>query len=522
MATYGGSRAKDIISGISGVLTADDEVMLLNGLLALGYDPAKVQAFSDRDPSRRFLGDAVTRALNSGISEDEIRKAIAFDQVARTEHDPVKRVQGLAQALGLDMGKVTEAANRNGGTPDAWINAVNQVGLPARVAGSQARTGSDTALQTFNAYARSQQATFIGKGDTRQAPGSTGGGVPAGTPYVYRGDIKLPGAGTPGAPGATAAAATGRAGGAGGRGGGGGGGAAAVDTTPKLAPGASPDEAMAFIREHYGYGAWIAEQKPVWDVLVAAAKDGHWSDARLSGALMATDFFKTHTGKTVAWLNTKANDPAEANAKIDQTLNTVISKAQTLGMDLDPGRARQIAEDSNMFGWDDTQLTRAVGHEYHYNPTMAQKGVAKQLRDTARLYGVPMTDAGLDDWGRRVGAGDSSADDFRTTMINQAKSLFPTLAPDLDRGSTVKDIFDPYAKLAANTLGVDESTIDLLDPKWQRPLQSSDGKNPTRMSTFDWQRTLRTDSAYGFDTTDNARQEAADFAHRLRVGFGLA
>lgn len=517
MATYGSGRAQNIIAGISGALTADDEVMLLNGLLALGYDPGKVQSFSDRDPSRRYLGDAVTRALNSGISEDEIRKAIAFDQVARTEHDPVKRVQGLAQALGLDMGKVTEAANRNGGTPDAWINAVNQVGLPARVAGSQARTGSDTALQTFNAYARSQQATFIGKGDTRQAPGAGGGGVPAGTPYVYRGDIKLPGAGTPGAPGATAAAATGRGGGAGGGGGGGGGGF--VDTTPRLAPNASPDEAMAFIRENYGYGAWIFDQPEVRNVLIAAAKDGHWSAGRLKGALEATDFFKTHDGHVITWLNT---DPASQKYAVEQTLNTVMSKAQTLGMDIDPGRARQIAADSNMYGWDDVQLTKAVGHEYHYNPTMAQKGIAKQLRDTAKLYGVPMTDGGLDDWGRRVGAGDASADDFKSTMINQAKSLFPTLSADLDRGATVKDIFDPYAKLAANTLGVDESTIDLLDPKWQRPLQSSDGKNPTRMSTFDWFRTLRTDSAYGFDTTDNARQEAADFAHKLRQGFGLA
>lgn len=297
---------------------------------------------------------------------------------------------------------------------------------------------------------------------------------------------------------------------------------AAVDTTPKLAPNASQADALQFIREHYGYGAWIFEHPDVAGVLTAAAKDGHWSDARLQGALGATDFFKQNTGTTIAWMNTETNDPATAKSLVDQEVNTVTTKAQAIGLDLDPDRARQIATDAKRFGWDDTQLTQAVGHEYHYNPTMAQKGIAKQITDTARLYGVPMTDAGLDEWGRKVASGDATADDFKVTMINQAKSLFPTLAADLDRGATVKDIFDPYAKLAATTLGVDANTIDILDPKWQRPLQSSDGKNPTRMSTYDWSKTLRTDATYGWDTTDNARQEAAGFAHKIREGFGLA
>src|SRR2546430_15001266 len=112
--SYGNAKARDIIGRISGVLTSADEVQLLTGLLALGYDPAQVQGLSDRDPSRRFLGDAVTRALDNGVSEADIRRAISFDQVARTEHDPVRRVQGLAQALGVDMGKVSAIANRNG------------------------------------------------------------------------------------------------------------------------------------------------------------------------------------------------------------------------------------------------------------------------------------------------------------------------------------------------------------------------------------------------------------------------
>lgn len=491
-----------------------DEVQVLNGLIALGYDPAQVASFSDADPNRKFLGDAITRAMRAGIREADIQKALAYNDVAVRYHDPSVRAQELARALGLDMGKISQRAVQLAGQggraqpgADQWIQAVNEVG----------GLKGQAAVDAFGSYARSEQATYIGKGEVRQ--GMPPPGAPAPT-ADHEGQAGLARATTPaptpaaaaGQPAARSAtpAATGRGAAAGGGG---------VDTTVRLAPNASPDEAMAFIREHYGYSAWIFEHPDVRDVLLAAAKDGHWSAGRLKGALENTDFFKTHDGNVVSWLNT---DVATQNAAVEKKVNDVIARAQALGMDLDPARARQIATDANMYGWDDTQLQKAVGHEYHYNPTLAQKGIAKQLRDTARLYGIPMTDAGLDDWGRRVGSGDSSADDFKTTMINQAKSLFPTLAGDLDRGATVKDIFDPYAKLAATTLGVDESTIDILDPKWQRPLQSTDGKNPTRMSTYDWTRTLRTDATYDWDHTDNARQEAAAFAHQLRQGFGLA
>lgn len=512
------ARVKDAVRDYGG--GGGDEAQLLNGLVALGYDPQLVRSFSDADPNRRFLNDAVTRALRAGVNEADVKRALAASKAAASAGDPVLRVRDVAQALGLDMVKVSQAATRLAGqsgraqpAAEQWVAAVNEVGgLNPDAAG------------TFSSLAQNQPAAFLYKGQAAPpapaAPATQGpaipspGRAPAGPVGGPRMQVTGP-APAPAAPRPAPAPAAPRVPAPGGS-------PPPADTTPKLAPNASPADALQFIKEHYGYGAWIFEQPQVRDVLISAAKDGHWSDARLNGALGATDFFKANDGNVVKWLNTESNDPATARALVEKKVNDVITKAQTLGMDLDPERARQIATDANKFNWDDTQLTKAVGHEYHYNPTMAQKGIAKTIRDTARLYGIPMTDSGLDEWGRKVGSGDATADDFKATMIGQAKSLFPTLAGDLDRGATVKDIFDPYAKLAATTLGVDESSIDILDPKWQRPLQSTDGKNPTRMSTYDWTKTLRTDAAYGWDTTDNARQEAADFAHRLRQGFGLA
>src|SRR4051812_27050974 len=76
-----------------------DEVQVLNGLVAVGYDPALIRSFSDTDPNRRFLGDAVLRALQAGVNEGDIKKALAYNKVAVDVHDPALRVQELARAL---------------------------------------------------------------------------------------------------------------------------------------------------------------------------------------------------------------------------------------------------------------------------------------------------------------------------------------------------------------------------------------------------------------------------------------
>lgn len=491
---------------------------MIEALWGMGYDEAQLRAIPTTGSQRDFTLALIDKY---GIkSEDATRAAKAADwrvdkgassdkQIASYLHD----VAGISDTNGI----YAEAKRLAGGREPQQVDmmkAAKEVLSPQAFTQMTIKTGVPQLLTSPGFEGTPAWNPFRGDAPPAPPPGFSPAEVAARTaPAPGPAPAPAPKPAAAAAPRATAAPTAARGAPTP---------AAAADTTPKLAPNANQADTLAFIREHYGYGAWIFDHPDVAKVLTDAAHDGHWSDARLQGALGATDFFKQNTGTTVSWMNTETNDPATAKFEVDQKVNEVTAKAQTIGMDLDPGRAREIATDAKRFGWDDTQLTQAVGHEYHYNPTMAQKGIAKQITDTARLYGIPMTDSGLDEWGRKVASGDASADDFKVTMINQAKSLFPTLAADLDRGATVKDIFDPYAKLAATTLGVDASTIDILDPKWQRPLQSSDGKNPTRMSTYDWTKTLRTDATYGWDTTDNARQEAAGFAHQIRQSFGLA
>ena len=113
------------------------------------------------------------------------------------------------------------------------------------------------------------------------------------------------------------------------------------------------------------------------------------------------------------------------------------------------------------------------------------------------------------------------------TLKQQAASLYPTLAPQIEAGYKVTDITQPYNQIAAQYLGVDPNSIQTNDPsgKWSKFLQGgTDPKTgaPTMMTMDQWKKTIMQDPSYGFQHTQGAQNMAGQFAASIINAFGAA
>ena len=91
----------------------------------------------------------------------------------------------------------------------------------------------------------------------------------------------------------------------------------------------------------------------------------------------------------------------------------------------------------------------------------------------------------------------------------------------LDQGFSVKDILAPYLTRAAQELGISAAEIDLTDPLWRQLVEQTDEKGErVRPNTQQILHLIRTDQRFGWDKTEGAVTQAAQFATELAHMFG--
>ena len=99
-------------------------------------------------------------------------------------------------------------------------------------------------------------------------------------------------------------------------------------------------------------------------------------------------------------------------------------------------------------------------------------------------------------------------------LINlQAKTYFPALSAQIDKGYTVKQLLSPYLQTRANILEEDTDAIDL------RELQSVAKDPKNLMGLYEYEVSLRKDPKWRF--TKNAQDSLSNVARSLAQTFGL-
>lgn len=292
----------------------------------------------------------------------------------------------------------------------------------------------------------------------------------------------------------------------------------------------STEKQINYIREHYGFLAGFLNIPEIRSILLRAgslAQQGKPISAEvLRGQVYATKWWKTTADVTRSWTALSATDPAEAKKRIENTMREIRTMATGMGLPMDQKQLLAYATQVNKYGWSEQQVKDGIASHLVYNSQKAQQGQAAlavdSVKEMAAKYLVPLSDATIQKWGRDLVSGNVDPAAFESYAKEQAKSLFPGLTAAIDAGVTVADYIEPYKQIAAQTLEIPEEQVNWMDPKWRKAVDQIDPKTGVRasMSLSDWQRTLRTDTVYGYDKTQQARNEAADLTTKLATLFG--
>jgi hypothetical protein len=312
-----------------------------------------------------------------------------------------------------------------------------------------------------------------------------------------------------------------------GAGGGAGGGASNQPPPPSTW---NDDQIRTFIKQNFGSNAYFVDIPEVWDALKGVVKSGKGING-LEPALEATAFWKGNGVAARSWYVKEKADPAQAAADIAQQTQAIQAVAQQAGITLDPIRASQMAQSYLRYGWTQTDLQRAIGAEWHYDPaTKNQAAAVTKMKADAKNWLVPLSDEAIQTWGQGIISGTTTDANFQQYLRDSAKSLMPQLSNLIDTHAgdpnfTVKTFADPYAQHAANLLGIQSDQVDLADPsgKWRRALDLVDAKTGERriMSLSEWDSTIKTDPTYGYDKTTSGVNEAMGLATQLKQSLGF-
>lgn len=264
---------------------------------------------------------------------------------------------------------------------------------------------------------------------------------------------------------------------------------------------------------------------PFWVEIGRAAGSGTpLTPDEVQNRLWASNWWKTTPESERNWQTLKIVDPKTAAQKTAQQQQVILQQAGQLGISLQGAQLDFLTQAALAEGGlDATTIQQRLAKNYGQKAKVGTlAALSTDLAAVASNYGIPMSRGTLDQWSRNITAGTATQQGFTEYMKNQAKASFPSLQKELDQGMTVKQLADPYLQLASQTLGISAEQMRLDDPKWQRPLQNHDAKGQSigPMTMFDWQKTLTTDKAYGYEYSANAQADARNIFNDLASTFG--
>lgn len=285
------------------------------------------------------------------------------------------------------------------------------------------------------------------------------------------------------------------------------------------------DQTMELVRSQYPELIPILSKPGIQDAVFQAVQN-NWTPARLQAALQATEYYRTTGNQDRAWDILTTIDPQTANVQLDIANRRVEALVAQTGITPDAATLANLKQWTAARGWDDSTLRMffvAYSKKSETGPPTGELATnAAQVHALAAQYGVPLSDEAALDWANKLVAGGVDQNAVKGYMIEQAKSLFPSLTGALDAGVTVRQYADPYAQIAARELNMNPNDFNLSDQKWLTPLQQIDPKTGQRtsMSLDQWQTALRTDPKYNYDTTQNGQSAAAALTTALAQKMG--
>jgi hypothetical protein len=493
------------------------------GIHDADFDQAKNIARQVGDEKFNAGGNQVSEIIAAlqrrGVGDDIIRQIVATAiQSPLNQQQPgtgaqISQGQPGAQTFDVDS-RYAPQSTAIGGGPGAPVKVNVNAFLDAASRLNSGATESVRKLMTSTPNVSTPPPPSA-QPATAPAPTPPGGGVTMGTTRSRA----TPGVAAPTAPSTT-----------GGQAGGGAGAATTGGPNNQPPPPATwnDDQIKTFIKQNFGANAYFVDIPEVWDALKNVVKSGKGING-LEPALETTQFWKQNTAAARNWYVRERSDPAQTAADIAQQTQAITNTAQQAGITLDPVRAQQMAQSYLRYGWTQTDLQRAIGAEWHYDPsTKNQAAAVTKMKTDAQNWLVPLSNDAIQTWGQGLISGTVTQDQYTQYLRDNAKSLMPQLSTLIDQHAgdpkfSVSTFADPYKQHAANLLGLQPDQIDLNDSKWRKALDTVDPKTGERriMSLGEWESTIKTDPTYGYDKTANGINDGLQLAGALKTSMGF-
>lgn len=286
----------------------------------------------------------------------------------------------------------------------------------------------------------------------------------------------------------------------------------------------TPTQTPDTLAGQLGFAAAFFNSVPELKTLLAKALKEKWTADRFKAEFMKSKWYRTNQATIRQWQELKTRDPATAEAQINDRVFQIQQQASQMGITIDAGRAKQLAEQSIMFGYSDEYLTNAIASEWHYQEGQTAGNAAAvetQIEAMAYNMGVDVSNQQMQDWISGVLSGKYTQATLEDYIRDMGKSKYQGMAGLIDAGMNVRQIASPYLQSYANTLEVNPDTIDLNDPTIARALQgspNSQGQVETQ-SLWQFEKSLKKDPRWL--KTTNAHKSMTDLALRIGQDMGL-
>ncbi len=116
--------------------------------------------------------------------------------------------------------------------------------------------------------------------------------------------------------------------------------------------------------------------------------------------------------------------------------------------------------------------------------------------------------------------GGKTPEDLLRVAREKAKANYPHLKDALDAGVTLEELSGNFRAVAAKTLELDPSSINMSDAKFNAALNYRKDGQSRMLSLGEWETELRTNDKYGYKFTKQANEDATNIGLAIARAFG--
>lgn len=247
---------------------------------------------------------------------------------------------------------------------------------------------------------------------------------------------------------------------------------------------------------------------------------------KLLNTAVSQEWYKSQEGLTRFAASLDATDFYKEISQSKQ-LKTIQSLVGTLGFE--GSDFTKFVSDSINFGYQGEVLKQKVYEQVfkkddagnYVNPTALER--TKKSADyistqniAKAFFNTNPADSDIE----KVLTGQMLTADYERQQREFAKTRYGHLSNLLDQGMTLESIASAYKTTAARLLELNPNAIDMSTGAFEQAVTFGEEGKKRLMTNSEWEKLLRTDPQYGWEKTNNAKDEARALSANIAQAFG--